>query len=232
MKTIVGFIKRNAAVFLLGLIILVIFVAIILSGLKPAPSVPPGFKKVEETIFTERDTAQPPQEDPKTQPPAKVDYAPQTASPENKGKPYFYGEYNPNLRDTQGYPKPPEPGAYKKSTEQYPEIIESQRLAEEEEYARRLQTVTIDFTDTGFNPTDASAYTGQKVIFANKTNKDMLMVQATPIHEALSGEILIKPGQTFEFRPLINGRAAYVELNMQKYGTLYVQDVTLPLVTE
>lgn len=234
MKLIIGYLKRNSAVFILGFLILALFIVIIITGQKPKGTAP-EFIKVEEQIFDEREPKSPSETGTGNLDNIEnviEEYASQIPSTENIGKPYFYGEENPLLRDKDGYPRPPEPGLYKSSTEKYPELIAMQKDAEEEEYQRRMQVYYIEFGQGGFNPTDGIAYTGQRVVWVNKSTSDITISQAIFVHEALRDGFTLKPGESYEFRPLVNGRVALVEETTGKYSTLYIMDVTSPLVTE
>lgn len=225
MQSLKDFIKRNAPVFFLGLIITLVFIAIILSQPTSENNVPAGFKKVEEKVFESGKPKEP--ETAETQP---TEYAPQIPSPENKGKPYFYGEYDPNLRDDAGYPIPPKVGTTSAPPNANEETLSEIQFIEQENYKLRTQTVQIDFTDSGFKPADAMGFTGGKIIWTNKTTKDIRILQTLPIHEALKGGINLKPGESFEFRPLKDKQFTYVEANSQKYGSLMISDVTQPLM--
>ena len=223
MQALKKFLKRNAPVFIFGLIIALVFLLIILTQPKDEGGTPSGFRRVEEEVF-EREPKEP---EPTEKP---TEYAPQVASPENKGKPYFYGEYDPNLRDDNGYPIPPAIGTTPRdqlATEQ--EVYEITDI-EYQERERRTQTVYITFTDKGFGPVDATGFTGEKIIWTNNTNKEIKIVQTLPIHDALKGGITIKPGESFEFRPLVNKQITYMDDYSKKYGTLMVVDSTMPLV--
>ncbi len=213
--------------FLLGVIIAAVFLAIILSDQQRINGVPANFKKVSDEVFNKQEPTEPPKE--KTT--NRFEYAPQKADPENKGKPYFYGEYNPNLRDEQGYPTPPRPGSSVYSNSIYPEIIQDEKSAEQEEYERRLKDTVIEFDGTNFSPTDASGYTGQKVMWVNKSKGDIEIKEISTVHGALKDPISIKSGGSFEFRPLLNGRFTYIETQSKIYGTVYIADVTTPLLS-
>jgi len=226
-KNFVGFLKRNTPVFLLGLIILIVFLLIIVSDQQQIKSVPANFKKVSDEVFNQQEPTQPL----KDKPIDKPYFAPQEASPANKGTPYFYGESNPDLRDEQGYPMPPKPGSSTYSSSVYPEIIQDEKSAEQEEYERRLKDTVIEFNGTNFSPTDASGYTGQKIIWVNRSKNDVEIKQVSVTHKALKEPFLIKPGGSFEFRPLVNGRFVLIEIKSMTYGTVYIADVTTPLLS-
>lgn len=221
------FVKRNAPVFILGFIILLVFLAIIVGSQKQKTGKPSGFIKVEESLIKDREPTEP---ETTTDSNGTVTYAPQIASPENIGKPYFYGETNPTLRDEQGYPTPPKLGSTPISPNDYPDVINARKQAEQDAYAQRTKTITIDFTKDGFSPADSNAYTGQKVMWTNKSTGDIELRQVIPIHEALKNTIYLAPGQSFEFRALVNGRATIIEARSGKYSTIYVSDVTVPLL--
>ncbi|MBU0650052.1 hypothetical protein KJ605_00070 [Patescibacteria group bacterium] len=218
------FIKRNRPVFFLGLVVLLIFVAIILLNPDKNTNMPAGFKKVEETVFDDREPTTPPSTT------GPTEYAPQIPSPENKGKPYFYGEHNPNLRDEQGYPTPPQVGTTSFPSGLSEETLLHYRIIEEDNYANRTRTVYIDFTNEGFMPADSTAFTGQRIIWTNKTGNEIIIKQTVPIHEALKNGITLQPNESFEFRPLLDKKFTYVEKNSLKYGSIFVSDVTLPLM--
>lgn len=224
MQALKKFLKRNAPVFIFGLIIGLVFLLIILTQPQAEDRTPSGFKRVEEEVF-EREPKEP---EPTEKP---VEYAPQIASPENKGKPYFYGEYDPNLRDGEGYPKSPELD----STPIPPEFTETDismlKSVEYEVYYQRKRVAEIGFTDElGFQPADEVAYTGGKIVWKNSTNHDILIEQTLPIHDALKDGVKLAPGESFEFRPLIDRFFSYVEAGSKTYGTISVVDVTRPLV--
>lgn len=219
------FFQRNLPVFVIGLIILILFVLIILTSPKEGGGNPAGFKKVGEEVFENREPAEPePTEVPE-------EYAPQTPSTENKGKRYFYGEYDPTLRDSEGYPTPPQPGS-----SVIPEGTDSERtgqlrVIEKENYAIRTKTININFTGEGFKPVDVMAFTGQKIVWNNKTDKEIFITPVSESHEAIKNGFSIAPGQSYVFRPLIDIRFTYMEKNSSEFGTVIVNDSTRPLVT-
>ncbi len=223
MQALKKFLKRNAPVFIFGLIIALVFLLVILTQPKDEDRTPSGFRRVEEEFF-EREPKEP---EPAEKP---VEYAPQIASPENKGKPYFYGEYDPNLRDDNGYPTPPKVGSTEIPPGSDQEDEAEIRYIERDNYANRIKTVYIDFTEDGFEPADTQGFTGQKIIWTNKTNNTITILQTLPIHEALKGGVSLKPNDSFEFRPLVDKQFTYVEKNSQKYGSLMIKDVTQPLM--
>jgi len=216
------FLKRNAPVFIFGLIIALVFLLIILTQPNDEGRTPSGFKRVEEEVF-EREPKEPkPAEKP-------TEYAPQIPSPGNKGKPYFYGEYDPNLRDEEGYPIPPSPETVTPTDTTYPELVAEDRFVAQETYTKRTAPVKIKFTKEGFSPSDALGYTGQKIEWVNETDKQIVIKQVSNIHEALKDGLVIEPGKSASFRPLINGLFVYIEAETVKYGTITVQDATTPL---
>ncbi len=224
MQALKKFLKRNAPVFIFGLVIALVFLLIILTQPKDEDRTPSGFKRVEEEVF-EREPKEP---EPTEKP---VEYAPQVANPENKGKPYFYGEYDPNLRDEEGYPKSPELGSTPIPPGADETDIAMLKSLEYEAYYRRKRVAEISFTDElGFQPADEVAFTGGRIVWKNNTNHDILIEQTLPIHDALKGGIKLGPGESFEFRPLIDRFFSYVEANSKKYGTVSIADVTRPLV--
>lgn len=225
MQALKSFVKRNAPVFFLGLIITLVFLVIILAQPKVENTVPAGFKKVEEKVFEggkpkepEEDVAKP------------SEYASQVAKPENKGKSYFYGEYDPNLRDAQGYPTAPPLGSTVIPANYSQEDKDVIRGMEMEKSAERSQPTRIAFTNNGFSPADTSGYTGREIIWTNNTAKEIKIVEAVPRHEALKTEAIIKPGESFSFKPLVDRMFTYMEVSSKKYGTVMVNDITAPLI--
>ncbi len=224
MQAFKTFLKRNAPVFVFGLIIILVFTLIILTQPRTITGVPAGFKRVEEEIFN-REPAEPtPEEKPTV-------YAPQSPSPENIGKPYFYGEYDPNLRDEQGYPMPPKTGTTPIPPNSTLEDKMEIDMIERDNYAGRTKTVYIDFTEAGFKPADTMGFTGQKIIWTNKSAGTIQIKQTVPIHESLKNGVTLKPGESFEFRPLVTKEFTYVEVSSGKYGSLFIGDVTQPLIS-
>lgn len=219
-----SFIKRNAPVFFLGLIITLIFLALIFAQPKTGNDVPAGFKKVEETVFEGGKPKEPEESTVKT-----GEYAPQVPSPENKGKPYFYGESNPNLRDTEGYPVPPTPDTVEVSGTLTTEDRLELKEVIQETYSRRISTVVVNYTVNGFEPSDIIAYTGQKVELVNTTNNQITINQTSSIHEALKNGLIIPAKKSATFRPLITGAFTYMETGSGKYGGITVLDATAPL---
>jgi len=224
MQSLKDFAKRNAPVFLSGFIILVVFVAIILSSPKPNNSVPAGFKKVEETVFNDRTPAEPAPEQKPTE------YAPQIPSPDNKGRPYFYGESNPNLRDVEGYPVPPSIGSTPIPPNTSKEDQDVMRAMEAEVYQERIQPTRISFTEAGFSPENAIGYTGTEIIWTNNTTRGIKIVETVPVNEALKNGISIKPGGSFSFKPLKVSLFTYLETASNKYASVNVSDITTPLL--
>lgn len=224
MQAFKKFLKRNAPVFIFGLIIALVFLLIILTQPKDESRTPSGFRRVEEEIF-EREPKEP---EPAEKP---TEYAPQIPSPENKGKPYFYGEYDPNLRDEEGYPKPPELGSTEIPGWATETDIQMIKIAEYEALQQRKEPVHIGFdTEKGFNPVNANAYTGGKVVWTNNTDREIEIQQSLPIHQSLKNGVVLKPGESYTFRPLVDGLFSYAEINTRIFGTIWVSDVTLPLV--
>jgi len=223
MQAIKKFLKRNAPVFIFGLIIALVFLLIILTQPKDGSGTPSGFKRVEEEVFDREPKEPEPTEKP-------VEYAPQIPSPENKGKPYFYGEYDPNLRDKEGYPAPPTLGSTDVPATYSEEDGGVLRAMEVEKMKERTTPTKISFTAKGFSPADAKGYTGLTITWTNNTDKEIKIVEAVPKHEALKGGVVIKPGESFSFRPLVNRLFTYVEDYSKTYGTVMVEDVTRPLL--
>jgi len=223
MRSLKNFIKRNTPVFVLGLVITLVFLVIILAQPKSENNVPAGFKKVEEKVFESGKPTEPPKNEEITQ------YASQIPSPENKGKPYFYGESNPNLRDSEGYPTPPSPDTVEIPSTFTDEDKMALKQIVQETYAKRTAVVTINYTDAGFDPTDVITYTGQRINWINTTDKQITINQTLSIHEALTKGLVLKPGESVIFRPLVNGTFTYLENGSKKYGSITVIDVTAPL---
>lgn len=223
MSALKGFLKRNTPVFVLGLCILIIFGVIILSTPNSEKKFPAGFKKVEEQVFNEREPTEPAPDE------QSVEYAPQIPSVENKGKPYFYGEKNPSLRDAEGYPTPPSPDTIPIPKSMDPEEQANLRESVEYNYNIRTTPVIIKFSEKGFEPTEATAYTGQKIEWQNTTKEGIKIIQTIAIHEALKNGITISPGQSLVFRPLVTGVFKYLETGSGKYGAITVMDSTAPL---
>ncbi len=222
MQSFKNFVKRNIPVFIFGLVVALVFLLIILTQPKDGGTTPAGFKKVEDEVF-ERESAEP---TPETKP---VEYARQVVSPENKGKPYFYGEYDPSLRDAEGYPTPPLPNTVTVSKSLSPESVAELKSVAQESYNKRVAVLKITYTKEGFNPKDVNAYTGQRIEWVNETPSQITILQTTAIHEALKKGLVVEPGSSAFFRPLISGLFSYLEKNSTKYGTITVQDVTTPL---
>ena len=223
MSSVKDFVRRNAPVFFLGAIIVLIFLIVIFASSKGRNITPAGFRKVEEEIFEDRESTQPAEE-------KQGEYAPQIPNPGNVGKPYFYGEYNPNLRDEKGYPMAPAIGSTvipDYADEQ--DKVETQAL-EYEEAQKRKQVVAIDFTTDGFKPQLAQAYTGGTIVWTNRTATEIKLVQTLPIHLALKGGTVLAPGESFEFRPLVNKQFVYLDDYTKKSGSISIIDVTKPLV--
>lgn len=225
MNLIINSLKRNFPIFVFGAVLALIFVLLMILQPKQQPNKPGYFTKVEESIFESDQNLETPK-------PAPIyEYAPQEPSPDNVGKPYFYGEYNPNLRDENGYPKPPEVGSTPIPVGATDEEIRLIREAEYEEYTRRTRVIRINYTkDLGFQPPDIAAFTGSKIVFTNTSDEEIFIEQTLPIHKALMDGIRLKPGEFFEFRPLINQSFSYVERNSKNYGTIMIGDTTRPLV--
>lgn len=225
MKTIWNYIKRNAPVFLLGLVVVVMFLVIIIISQRQKTQNPGDFTRVEEELTPERESTQPAQESP-------TQYAPQIADPKYIGLPYFYGEYDPFSRDKNGYPVSPNPGSTRLSSTASDEDVSVIRNMELEKYKERIKPTKIYFTESGFSPADTSGFTGQEIIWTNKSTKEIKIVETVPMHNALKDGVVIKPGESFSFRPLMNKMLSYVEENTKKYGTVMVADVTQPLLPE
>jgi hypothetical protein len=224
-KSLKNFMKRNAPVFFLGLIIALVFLVIILAQPNSDNNVPAGFKKVEEGVFKEGEPTEPTKEE---TPPSV--YAPQVPSPENKGKPYFYGENDPNLRDKDGYPASPPLGSTVIPESYSQEDRDVLKGLEMEKIAERSKPTRISFTSDGFSPADTSGFTGREIIWTNNTANEIKIIEAVPRNEALKNGAIIKPGGSFSFKPLVDRMFTYMEVNSKKYGTVMVNDITVPLL--
>lgn len=225
MNVIVAFLKRNLPVFILGAVIAIFFAfLIIVSQNKKTDFSPASFKRVEEDVFNEREATNP------VEPEEEIS---NNANTSNDAKPLFLGEYNPSLRDEEGFPTPPKPESIK-----YPKSIvgnEEDRLAvlsaEQEEYARRTKTIYIDYTEAaGFTPNSTSATTGQKIVWTNKSATTIKLEQTLPKFDEFKNGVEIEPNKTFEFRPTKDKLFTYIEATSRKFGAVTIGDATAPLI--
>ena len=101
-----------------------------------------------------------------------------------------------------------------------------------EKYQERMQPTEISFTSDGFSPENTRGYTGREIVWTNNTGGEIKIIETVHIHEALKGGIVIKSGETFSFKPLKNKIFTYLEVNSGKYGSVYVSDITTPLLDD
>lgn len=65
---------------------------------------------------------------------------------------------------------------------------------------QRFGTKEIEFVDNNFDPRNSSATAGQLVRFTNNSENTIVLTQIMKKYEALSDDVTIKPGESFEFR--------------------------------
>ena len=72
------------------------------------------------------------------------------------------------------------------------------------------------------------ALNGQLVKWTNTTDRDIYFVQKMPTYSELENPILIKSGETFEFRLYEIGMWTYEELETRHFGSIDVKPNPTP----
>ena len=207
-------------VLVLGLITVIIFIAIIISSQAGTHKEPTLIKQTPEEINKTRgiDTKNIKQT---------------TQSSQSSGGSQTNSSAQANFIEVNGkkYPAPPKPGQVQKTFRSEEEKTDYLG-AEMEEYERRTRIIQIDYTEAGFNPINPKVFTGQLIRWTNKTKNPIMLIQTLDRFDEFKGGVLIKPGESFEFRPTKKFYFAYIERDSKKYAGITIGDSTLPLINE
>lgn len=84
-------------------------------------------------------------------------------------------------------------------------------------------TLEISYTSEGFEPKDTKATTGQKVVWTNNSEEDLVFVQLIPKYEELLEPKTIAPGETFEFRLRDIGLWTYRAEGQVSRASIFIQ---------
>ena len=80
----------------------------------------------------------------------------------------------------------------------------------------------IDYTSNGFSPMNTTATVGQLAHWTNKTSADIYLQQKTQVYAELKDPILIKAGETYEFRLSKDVYFTYQEKGTQAFGSIFM----------
>lgn len=95
----------------------------------------------------------------------------------------------------------------------------------ETEMDASLGVVNIEFTDIGWTPKFIDVAKGQKVIWTNKTNKEIFLRQRTPSYDNLTEPIRIDPEKSFGLRMTVVGDWNYDESQSKYFATVRVFEI-------
>lgn len=95
----------------------------------------------------------------------------------------------------------------------------------EAEIDASLGVVNIEFTDFGWVPKFVDVAKDQKVIWTNKTDKEIFFRQRTPSYKDLAGLIRIDPEKSFELRMTVVGDWNYDENQSKYFATIRVFEI-------
>ena len=82
--------------------------------------------------------------------------------------------------------------------------------------------IKIAFTEGGFVPKVASGYEGQQVIWTNKTDKTLKMIQLRDFFDEIGDGIELAPGATFSVTLIGEGTWKYREMDNYYLGTIEI----------
>ncbi len=84
-------------------------------------------------------------------------------------------------------------------------------------------TLEIAYTQTGFEPRNATGYRDQLVRWTNATANPITIIQTTNTYAEWENGKTIAPGSTLEFRVTDAGLWTYIEKASQNFGSIYVR---------
>lgn len=121
---------------------------------------------------------------------------------------------------TPGEIEPPEGGESKEEEEEEEGITSLTKIE-----LRKLNSVQeIGFTSEGWEPREAYILKNQMVRWTNNTDVDIVIKQLNNVYPEFKEGIIIKPGETFEFKPYRHGYWRYEEVNTGSWGSIFSQD--------
>jgi hypothetical protein len=85
-----------------------------------------------------------------------------------------------------------------------------------------LGIVNIEFVSTGWSPSFVDVAINQKVVWTNKTDKEILLRQRTPTYDSLTEPLKIEPGKSYEMRMTVVGDWNYDESQSNYFATIRV----------
>ena len=85
-----------------------------------------------------------------------------------------------------------------------------------------LGIVSIEFKNVGWVPNFVEVMKDQKIVWTNKTDKEIFLRQRTPAYDELKELITIEPGKSFEFRMTAVGDWNYDESQSKYFATIRV----------
>lgn len=92
----------------------------------------------------------------------------------------------------------------------------------EAEIDASLGVINIEYTNVGWMPKFVEAAKNQKVVWTNKTDKEISLRQRTPAYADLTDLIKIAPGKSFELRMTVVGDWNYDEDQTKYFATIRV----------
>jgi hypothetical protein len=101
------------------------------------------------------------------------------------------------------------------------ESAQSQAQAEAQTDAT-LGIVNIEFANSGWVPILVDVAKNQKVVWTNKTDKEILLRQRTPTYDSFTEPVKIEPGKSYEMRMTVIGDWNYDESQSNYFATIRV----------
>lgn len=122
---------------------------------------------------------------------------------------------------------------YNVTEEEIAQDLETKQVSETAQLKAQRETATdaslgvinVEFTDFGWVPKFVDAAKDQKVVWTNKTGKEIFFRQRTPAYNDLTELIRIDPGKSFEFRMSVVGDWNYDESQSNDFATVRVFEI-------
>jgi hypothetical protein len=111
--------------------------------------------------------------------------------------------------------------AKEQEVKQASESAQSQAQAEAQIDAT-LGIVNIEFANSGWVPILVDVAKNQKVVWTNKTDKEILLRQRTPTYDSFTEPVKIGPGKSYEMRMTVIGDWNYDESQSNYFATIRV----------
>ncbi len=89
-------------------------------------------------------------------------------------------------------------------------------------FDQKYGIIEIEYTDTGFIPSNVKAVQNQLVRWTNKTDKDIELEQLIKLYSDFEQPIIIAPNGTFELRMTQEKLWNFKEKSKRHYGSIYV----------